>query len=718
MNIITLFKLLITLDLVCMITAVCQWFFNGWDYMTGLMLLLSAGSVAVTLVIYNRFYRPIKTVGNQVKSFGQGDLVSQITYHADDEIGHIATSLNHSIGKLKELITQVNGEAETLSHSSVELAANSEEAHRAVNMITRTMTELAAGAQDTGKVAESAALHTDKVAALAEDTAGKLQLLLKSAEAIKTAAQTGQTAVNESTATINQMAEMADKNSVLAEALGDKSKKVTDIVSMITNIANQTNLLALNAAIEAARAGEHGRGFAVVAEEVRKLAEQSGQAADQIQNIVEDMLHDIRLVIDAFKTATESMSSGVETIHQANNSFQDINLHIVETTSRTQDVAALAGNQAQAAEDLKATVHEVSAIAQQSVAATQTVVSATQQVSSSITDIATGSHSLSQLAGSLEQMVMRFKISDKIILRVAFGVTDKSPVYAGMKKFADLVAERTQGRYQVKIFHSSQLGNDLDIIQQLREGTLEIGLPIFAVLGNLDKKFMLFDFPFLFRNENIAEKVLKSNFGRNLLNMLDNYDLHGLTFAPIGFRELTNSVRPVAKMEDFQGLRIRTMQNPLHMDMFTMLGAKPEPMGFGKLYDALANKTIDGQENPISTIFSSNFYEVQKYLTLSQHVYSTYGMLYSKKLWDKLPAKDKAIIEQAAQEGADFISMESKKQDREMVSLLEQRGMQISHISDTELDKIQAVTKPVFEKYSATVGQENIKALLAEIKKY
>jgi tripartite ATP-independent transporter DctP family solute receptor len=305
----------------------------------------------------------------------------------------------------------------------------------------------------------------------------------------------------------------------------------------------------------------------------------------------------------------------------------------------------------------------------------------------------------------------------KKVIRMGFGLNDKSPQYEGAKKFADIVAQKTNGRYEVQIFHSSQLGDDLGLMEKLKMGTLEMCFPSTSPIASFDKRFMIFDFPFLFKNEQIADKVLDGPFGDKMLKMLEQNGIIGLAFSENGFRDLTNSKREVAKLDDFKGLKIRTMQNPVHLESFKLLGANPTPMAFGELFPAMQQGTVDGQENPIPTIYNSKFYEVQKYATLSHHFYTPFILMYSKKLWDEIPADDQKIFREAAKEGAKTIREVNRKQTNEMIPDLEKKGMKVSKISDAELARIQDAVKPVFDKYKDQVGAQLMDEFLAEIKK-
>jgi len=692
-------------------------FLFSFDLYNTIMLIIIFISCLIALISANSFGRLMTIIASQISKIEGEDLTVSIEYNANNTLGNIAKSININLKNLCKLLGLVNNEAEGLSSKSVEIAAAANEASRAIGVISTTVTELAAGALETGTIMQNAANKTDQVTELAKNASEEMQVLLYNAQQITLSAKHGQAAIEKSTFVINEIAVKAKDNARLGMDLRDKSEEVRGIIDVINAIAGQTNLLALNAAIEAARAGEHGRGFAVVADEVRKLAEESRQAADQINGIVESMLTDINQVVEAFESTNKSMVTGVNTITDANVSFKEITANIDKSSAKSQAVALLADSQAQAAAELKLTVHSVVAIAEQSAATTQTAAASSQQINASIAEIANGTQVLSHLAGNLEQAIFQYKFSSTITLRVAFGVSDNSPAYAGMKRFAELLSERTQGRYELKIFHSAQLGDDLQLIEKLREGTLEMTFPSSPALATFDKRFMIFDFPFMFKDEQIAEKVIHGQFGGKMLGMLEESGFHGLTFAENGFRDMTNSQHEITKLEDFKGLKIRTMQNALHMDTFKALGAETVPLPFGQIYEALSEKKVDGQENPITTIYSSSFYEVQKFLTLSHHVFTPFVLMYSKKLWDALPVEDQKVIEQAAKEGALYTAQVNRKQMQELLPQLEKRGMNIGEIKSAEIGKVKEVIKPVFEKYKVEVGTDLVNEFLLSIKK-
>ncbi len=711
------FSIILTLLGLCGVLAVIDLSTRGWAEIPAFILLSMLICIPTMLLLYKRIIVPLTLIGRQAENFGEGDLTTSFQCKAATEVGFIAESLNKSLSGLKKIVATFNREAGELSASSLELAAASSEAKLAISTISEHIIELASGTQEIGSRTEEVDVKAGEVSQLAGNITNNMQMLLQSADAIEKAAALGETAIEEAAAALADTAEIFRDNVSVVSYLSNKSQEVNGIVNIITRISAQTNLLALNAAIEAARAGEHGKGFAVVAEEVRKLAEQSTQAAERITSIVTTMLSDISKVAKTSEKSEVSMRNGRDIINSVHSSFQQIVDCIDDSKEKTYFMANLTERQSKAMEQLAIAVHDISAIVQQAAAATQTAAAGSQQVSSSITQISIKNQALSRAAGGLEEAAMRFKTSEKITLRVSLGHSDKSPLYLGMSKFAAKIKQKSQGRFDVKLFHSAQIGDDYTAIEKLRQGLIEITVPSLTALGMLDKRLMLFDFPFIIRNEQFAKNVLKGRIGRELLDILEDYELHGIAFTGVGFRNLTNSIKPITKLEEFGGLRLRTMNNPVHMDAFKSLGTKPEPIPMDQLYEALARKEIDAQENPTPTIYSARLFDVQKYLTLSRHVYCPLVLLYSKKLWEQLSAHDQNMISEALQEAAEEIFAINKKQETDLIPILESNGMIITQFPEKEINKIQKALKPAFERYTQMVGSDLVASFMREMEK-
>ncbi|MDR7866435.1 MAG: methyl-accepting chemotaxis protein [Sporomusaceae bacterium] len=376
-------------------------------------LLLLAALLLITLAVWwliGRMFRPLTLVTREVAKLGAGDLTLSVDHRSRDELGQLAAAVNDTVKNLRSIVGTVQSNAESLSASSQQLAATTDEAGRAVSQVAATAGEIAKGADETGRAVAGAAERTAELNDLAATVAGEMQALTGNAKAISAAASKGQSAIDEATAVIRGIADTTAANTRLAGELNTKSQQVREIVEMINTIAGQTNLLALNAAIEAARAGEHGRGFAVVAEEVRKLAEQSGQAAEQIGAIIGDMLGDIDGVVRAFAGTSSAVAGGVETITRANASFSEITATVDVTAAKVAEAVGMANRQAAAAASIKDAIQNVASVAEQSAAATETTAASAEEVNASIEEISASAQALSQVADELNRSVMRFKL--------------------------------------------------------------------------------------------------------------------------------------------------------------------------------------------------------------------------------------------------------------------------------------------------------------------
>ena len=210
------------------------------------------------------------------------------------------------------------------------------------------------------------------------------------------------------------------------------------------------------------------------------------------------------------------------------------------------------------------------------------------------------------------------------------------PVSFGVQKFAEVLAAKSGGKLKVREFPASQLGNEMQQQSAVRGGTQEILSASTTSLASVVKDLGLFDFPFIVSTFEQAEALAQGAFGKAMLETLPEKELIGLGYWGLGFRNATNSSRPIAKVEDFAGLKLRVIPNPVYLETFKALKANPVPMAFGELYTALENKTVDGQENPFSVILSNKFYEVQKYVSATNHTFTQNIIIVSKKFWDGL----------------------------------------------------------------------------------
>jgi len=303
------------------------------------------------------------------------------------------------------------------------------------------------------------------------------------------------------------------------------------------------------------------------------------------------------------------------------------------------------------------------------------------------------------------------------IIRFGYGLAEDSNQGRAVKAFAEDLAKRTGGKLKAKGFASASLGNDNQMQNALIGGAQEMTVVSTATLVGIDDSFGIYDLPFIFRSEQEADAILDGRFGTKLSAKLEAKGLIGLVYWENGFRNLTNSKHPITKMEDMQGVKLRVMQNPMYIDMFNSFGANAIPLAFSELFTALESKTVDGQENPVNTIQSSKFYEVQKYLTITKHVYSPWIVLASKKWWDGLSTDEKKAIQEAAVVSRDFERKDSRQAGVAALNVLKEKGMEVTVLSPKELDRLQDAARPAIAKFSANGHSDLVKEFQTEIAK-
>jgi tripartite ATP-independent transporter DctP family solute receptor len=298
------------------------------------------------------------------------------------------------------------------------------------------------------------------------------------------------------------------------------------------------------------------------------------------------------------------------------------------------------------------------------------------------------------------------------VLKISNGINEQHPSYLGGKKFGEIVAAKLPGRYDVQVYANSQLGDDVRSTEAVRMGTLEMVTTSASPLTGLVPEFNVFDLPFIVPSEKAADAIYDGPIGAKLAAALESKGIKLLAYYENGFRQLTNSVRPVKSPADLKGLKIRTMQNPIHLEAFRAMGANPTPMPFSEVFTALQQKTIDGQENPIPTIWLSKFYEVQKYISLTGHVYGPHITLINKKLWDSLPPGDQKVLAEAAKESAIYQRALNRKMNKDFVDELKKAGAIVNDLTPEQRKVFKDAVAQVYTNWEPKIG----KALLDEFR--
>ena len=268
----------------------------------------------------------------------------------------------------------------------------------------------------------------------------------------------------------------------------------------------------------------------------------------------------------------------------------------------------------------------------------------------------------------------------------------------------------------MKIYSNGVLGGDVQVLSSVQGGTIDMASMNSGILQNQIKEFGVLDFPYLFNSAKEVDVILDGPIGKQLGDKLQARGLVHLAYFELGFRNLTNSRRPIMKAEDIVGLKVRVIQSPIYIDTFGALGANPVPMPVTEVYTALEQKAVDAQENAISMTESSKYYEVQKYFTVSQHAYNPQTLMMSAKTWDKLTQDERDILLAAAREASVFQRKLTRDEaDNSLASL--KKTMEVSVLPPAEIAKIRDKLKPVIDKHSAIVGADFVRQVYAEIDK-
>ena len=290
-----------------------------------------------------------------------------------------------------------------------------------------------------------------------------------------------------------------------------------------------------------------------------------------------------------------------------------------------------------------------------------------------------------------------------------------SPIALGMEKFAEIVEAKSGGKITVKTYPGGTLGGDVQTLSAVQGGTVEMTTMNAGIVASVAKDFAVVDLPFLFDSPQEADAVMDGPVGAALAAKLPPSGLVGLAYWELGFRQLTNSERPIATVDDIEGLKIRVIQSPIYIDLFNALGANAVPMPFTELYTALETGAIDGQENPAPSILTAKLNEVQDYMTLTNHTYNPQLVMISGKFWDTLNEEERQLLQQATLEARDYQRTVSREQAAKAVDELKSEGMEVTELPPEEVSKFREKAKAVADKYAAEIDPALMQQLTAQL---
>ncbi|OZI52505.1 TRAP transporter substrate-binding protein [Bordetella genomosp. 4] len=300
-------------------------------------------------------------------------------------------------------------------------------------------------------------------------------------------------------------------------------------------------------------------------------------------------------------------------------------------------------------------------------------------------------------------------------IRLSNGLAQEHPVGNGVKVFNECLQEKSGGKMKITAYWSSSLGDDMQATQALRSGTQEAVITSSSPLVGLVPSLGVFDLPFLFSNEQEADAIMDGEFGKFINEKLDAAGVVNLAYWENGFRNLSNSKHPVNKWEDFGDLKLRVMQNNIFLDTFRTMGANATPMAFGEIFSALETRAIDGQENPFVTIDTSKFYEVQKYISVTNHAYTPFLVLFSKPIWSRYSDDEKAALRECAVLGGKEERKVIRTMNGESLAKIKKAGLEVNNVSPEEQKRMRDKVQSVYEQHKATIGADVVDRVQKEL---
>lgn len=311
---------------------------------------------------------------------------------------------------------------------------------------------------------------------------------------------------------------------------------------------------------------------------------------------------------------------------------------------------------------------------------------------------------------------LAFSAAAETVIKVGHGANEQFHMHRALLKFEELVEAGSDGEIDVQIFPSSQMGPDREMIEGVQTGVLEMAIPPSSFFAGWDPAFAVIELPYMYASKDIAFDVLESPAGDSMLARLDGQGLVGLGWLELGVRNVTNNVRAIASPEDLEGIKLRTMKVPAHVATFETLGANPTPMNFGEVYSALQQGVIDGQENPLALIASQRFYEVQKHLSTTGHVFAVYLPVISQDFFSGLSAEHQDLVRASIKAAGDYQQDLVAAENEANLKTIRDAGVEVLELTAEQRQVFADKTAPVRAAYRDTVGADAFDAWVEAVK--
>ncbi|MDP5239657.1 TRAP transporter substrate-binding protein DctP [Uliginosibacterium sp. 31-16] len=655
--------------------------------------LMSALAIAAALILgyaaylaQRSFLAPLQQLAEDLgRSAGQHDFAAPAALAGDGEAARLSGLHRELVGFVATSLGELHENAERL----LEIAEEAGVASRRVTRNSRLQSEAASNmAAAVEEMSVSISMAAEQVATAREHTGQSAEIARDSATDILATVDG-----------ITRVSGFVTEATGHIRSLSDDCDSIAGMAGMIREIADQTNLLALNAAIEAARAGEQGRGFAVVADEVRKLAERTTHATQEIGSLVQRMLQHAHHAVDGMAQTGKAVDEGVVSAQRAGNSMQRIQHECSSAASLVAEIASLIQEQREASGAVARNIEQVAQMSEQNSLATNSTTDA-------LTRLSTQGRQIGDVVG-------RFNLGSagggRIVLRLADIHGTDHPAVRAEQVIAELLQERSNGRITLKVHAEGALGTEKEVSEQIRAGNIDMMRVNMSSLNKDCPLTVVPTLPFLFRDIEHLHKAMDGAPGDSILAACEAAGLIGLAFYDSGARSIY-ATKPVRSLADMHEMKLRVMQSDLWVAVARAMGAIATPMPMDEIIAGFKTGLIDGAENNIPTFDSYKQYEAFKYFSHTEHAMVPEIIVFSKARWQKLSAEDQQLIRAAARDSVP--RMRGYWQEREQSA--RKRAMDAGTQFITDVDKA-AFQRAMPKVYAQFVTSPEQKALLRAI---
>ncbi|UGA56804.1 TRAP transporter substrate-binding protein [Vibrio sp. VB16] len=320
------------------------------------------------------------------------------------------------------------------------------------------------------------------------------------------------------------------------------------------------------------------------------------------------------------------------------------------------------------------------------------------------------------IATTVSMLALSTSVMSATTIRIGHGANENYHLHRALEQFKENVETKSEGKFEVQIFPSSQMGPDREMIESVQSGLLQMAVSPSSFYSSWDPSFDVVELPFIYPSKKVALDTVNGAAGDKMLSKLNNMNLQGLGWLENGVRHVTNSSRPIESPEDLKGLKIRTMKVPAHVKTFNSLNATATPMNFGEVYSGLQQGVIDGQENPIAHIYAQRFYEVQDFVSLTSHVITFYIPVMNLEFWNSLSKDDQKLLNEAMRSTEQYQQELVLAEEGDQIESFKKQGTKVNVLDEAQLQLFIDATEPVREEYKNKLGADVYNAWMEAIK--